>query len=67
MKIEIEVSDDLVARMGREAIELYLQRKAEALFHSLQNQPADQTPDFSSDTEATDKAWQKFNKRGMSC
>jgi hypothetical protein len=67
MKIEIEVPGQLVDIMGREAVESYLQRKAEALLQSLQNQPAEQKPDLSTDAEATDIAWQKFNKRGMSC
>ncbi len=67
MKIEVEVSEELVQRLGKEAIEVYLQKKANSLYESLQKQTTETTGAPTEDTEVTHKAWQKFNKRGMSC
>lgn len=67
MKIEVEVPEELLAKLGKEAIESYLARKAESLYLALQNQSAEESNIATEDVEARAKAWQKFNKRGMSC
>ena len=67
MKIEIEVADELIEKLGEEAIRSYLETKTEALSHSLIEQPAEETFHPSADKDATHTAWQKFNKRGLSC
>ena len=67
MKTEIEVPDELLEKLGIEAVQSYLTRKAEQLNQSIQNQSSEQPTSVYPDDEATIKAWQKFNKRGMSC
>lgn len=66
MKIEVEVSEELIIKLGKEAIESYLGKKAEQLLANLQKQSFENS-DKDADEEATKTAWQKFNKRGMSC
>jgi hypothetical protein len=67
MKIEVDVPEELITKLGREAVASYLTRKAESLSQSLQNQSSAENESPTDDAEARDKAWQKFNKRGMSC
>lgn len=67
MKIEIEVPHELIEKLGKEAVESYLLRKAERLLESLKNQSTEEKEPNTEDTESTAKAWQKFNKRGISC
>ncbi len=67
MKVEINVPEELISKLGKEAIELYLQRKANALYQSLVTQENQEITSHTEDKEAADKAWQNFNKRGMSC
>lgn len=67
MKIEVEVPEELVEKLGKEALESYLQNKAEGLYQALQKQSAEEAANPSEDAAATEQAWQKFNKRGMSC
>jgi hypothetical protein len=66
MKIELEVPDELITQLGKEAVVAYLERKAEALHQSIIKRAAEED-NSSADKEATEDAWQKFNKRGMSC
>jgi hypothetical protein len=67
MKIEIDIPEELIEKLGKEAVEVYLQRKAEALHQSVIKQSTVDLAALSEDKESTDIAWQKFNKRGMSC
>ena len=67
MKIEIEVPDELIEKLGKEAVETYLYRKVAALDQSIRISSAEDFTAPEADKEATDTAWQKFNKRGMSC
>jgi hypothetical protein len=67
MKIEVDVPEELLARLGKEAVESFLIRKAESLYQSLQNHSSEGNNTPTEDVEARDKAWQTFNKRGMSC
>lgn len=67
MKIEVEVNDVLVAALGEEMVKDYLRLKAEELGKKWQvdAHPADLPED--TNKEAIQKAWDQFNKRGMSC
>ena len=68
MKIEIEVDDALIQALGEEAIRTYLIHKASQMQKALQPDTI-QTglPPGAGDTEAIQKAWTQFNKRGISC
>jgi uncharacterized protein YdeI (YjbR/CyaY-like superfamily) len=67
MKIEIEVPDELIEKLGKEAVETYLFRKVAALDQSSRISSSEYFTAPEADKEATDTAWQIFNKRGMSC
>lgn len=67
MKIEVEVPEALIEKLGKDALESYLQTKAEGLYRTLQSQSAEKAETPLEDTSSTEQAWQKFNKRGMSC
>lgn len=67
MKIEIEVNDELVAKVGIDTLKAYLLRKVEQMENKMQ-QPSDglSTVD-EAEQELLQKAWSNFNKRGISC
>lgn len=67
MKIELEINDALVHALGEETIRHYLNQKVKQLEEKcLPGATPISNPD-NNDKESIQKAWDKFNKRGMSC
>lgn len=66
MKIEVEVKDELVAKLGEEVIKAYLTRKVAHIEKSLLENNSNGLKE-EDEEELIQKAWNNFNKRGMSC
>lgn len=67
MKIEIEVTDELVKKFGIEAIKIFLSQKAVQMEKQLDHPATEHPSENETDLEAVQKAWANFNKRGPSC